>query len=159
MVLENIDKDNNQEISIQELSDAVKDGGFLDKPENIQKVAEHIQENTDELTNTLKENLGNQINDLLKKESYTKQELKIIYLWDKLISQENNETKTTLIKKLDGIVQNISSTVNKKIGKNEYGNINYYSDEQVMAIQLHANIKYGEQIKLDGQRITNNQES
>jgi|GEM_PF-2211429 len=159
MVLENLNKNQDQEISIEELADAVKDGGFLDKDENIKKVVDHIQENPDELTNTLKENLTKQIEKILQQEGYNESDLKIINLRNKLLSQENTETKRALISKLDTMIQSISTDVNKNIGKNIQGNANYYNKDQVMAIQLHANIKYGQSIKLDGQRIGNNQES
>ncbi len=94
----------------------------------------------------------NHINSILDKDKLTDEEIKLVNDWVKQIPKEYKSMLKETQDKMEAKIAKISSEVNKLIARNEDGNVNYYSKEDIKLIQLWANVCFGENITIDGNR-------
>jgi hypothetical protein len=78
----------------------------------------------------------NHINSILDKDKLTDEEIKLVNDWVKQIPKEYKSMLKETQDKMEAKIAKISSEVNKLIARNEDGNVNYYSKEDIKLIQL-----------------------
>ena len=67
--VENIDKDQNQNIDLKEIQDALKQDWFLSREENINALADELNKiDKSEISKTLQSSLNNAFDDIINKE-------------------------------------------------------------------------------------------
>lgn len=137
---------------------ALKDGMLQKEQKNKLVDMFNTPEQRHEILHLIQEDVQNHIESIItwwENTMWTHHDLLIMNLRH-IMTEANQEiageTKHQMIQKTDAVVNNIVQHVSEKIWKNEHGNRNYYSDEQVMHIQLYANLVGNHNIPLDGKR-------
>jgi len=155
--IEDLNKNQDQSIDLNELQDAMKPSWFLSNEKNMRDLKIQIDnpENPETIIK-LKESLQNSLNlaidDIVKKETFSDNEIQILNLWNILLWNDRLDKKNEVVIKMNNVVNNISARVNVDIGKNSKSNGNYYTVNDVKTIQLQANICFGEDIIINGLR-------
>jgi|GEM_PF-3102277 len=143
-----------QEIDRQEIEQALKPDGILTKPENIQKIKEYLKSSEkSELLSSLEGSLNDAIDQILSQSEISDNDIKILDLWNKLLGESNVEKKEDIKQKINNLVQNISEISNRRIANTRALPISsFYSEKDIKTIQLWANICFGENIQITGER-------
>jgi hypothetical protein len=143
-ILQNINKNNDTEICINEIRNFSRDEN------NIVKVKDALQEQEkSKLLSSLEDSLNTAIDTILGQSEILENDIKILDLWDKLLWEGNK--KEQVKQKIESLIKNISESSNKKIAKN-WSISSFYSQKDIKTIQLWANICFGENIKITWER-------
>jgi hypothetical protein len=155
--IEDINKNKDQSIDLNEIQDALKLSWFLSNEKNVRDLKKQIDnpenpETIKKLKDSLENSLNLAVDDILKKETFSDDEIQILNLWNILLWNDKVDKKKEVVTKMNNVVNGISARVNVYIGKNTKENGNYYEANDIKNIQLQANICFGENIKIDGKR-------
>jgi len=95
MVLENIDKNNNNQIETEELHNAIING-FFDKKENIDAIKQSLNNNISKIADSLQTTLEKKYNEISKKPFRDQNEEKILWLYNTLIKDKKQQHSNPL---------------------------------------------------------------